>query len=301
MGADSTSNLAWLLNLDAELELRATNAYSATARVRANMQQRFRDSEGLTLRDPVVDRDPVDSSHLVYCWCPTPSALRYLAMRGLPAVAGPELGVLKRANHRRWLARLQPQLLERRFIGPGDDWQQLVLGRTSSTGAWRLKRCYGFAGRAQRRVASTFSDDDQRWVLDSMRQGGVLREANVGVLEEFSIHGYVDRDGVILGQPVRFSTDAFGAPSGNRQLALLPEVLHATLDGAARQVAAHLDMLGYFGPFGIDAFTWRASPTEVGFNPISDINARFTLAWSLGIGRQRTAALARYASARRGR
>lgn len=292
---DASVRPAWLLNLDAELELKAASAYATTARVRSNVERRFDACDVLTLGEPVVGRDSVDPQHSVFCWCPTPNARRFLAASGLNAVVGPELDVLRQANHRRWLARLQPELLERCFVGPEDDWRRL-LDVTSPSGAWRLKRCYGFAGRAQRRVVPPFSPDDLRWISDSLRQGGFLREAEVTVLEEYSLHGYVDVDDLRLGQPVRFATDAFGAPIRTAEPASLAKSMHTELERAARRVGRHLKELGYFGPFGVDAFTWQASPTAVALNAISDVNARFTLAWSLGLAGDRIATLARYAT-----
>ena len=123
-----------------------------------------------------------------------------------------------------------------------------------------------------------------------------MREADVSVLEEYSLHGYVDVDELRLGQPVRFATDAFGAPIRNAELVPLAKSMHAQLERAARRVGRHLKELGYFGPFGMDAFTWQASPTAVALNAISDVNARFTLAWSLGLAGDRMATLARYAT-----
>ena len=59
---------------------------------------------------------------------------------------------------------------------------------------------------------------------------------------------------------------------------------------AARTAAESLRSIGYFGPFGIDAFVFRSERGEH-LNPLSDLNARFTLGWSTGMGEKREEAL----------
>jgi len=48
-------------------------------------------------------------------------------------------------------------------------------------------------------------------------------------------------------------------------------------------VASALKSAGYVGPFGLDAFRWRAVSGELHFHALSEINARFTLGWACGM------------------
>jgi hypothetical protein len=286
---------AWFLNLDADVELGLPHGYTAGHRTQDQVGRYQAACAALTLGDPVHGRDLIDPELPVFCWCPTPSALAALDGAGLVAMRGPEVDVLRRANDRAWTAALSEPALGRRFVTLTDDWQRLLIEERPATGAWRLKRRFGFAGRGQRRLRAAPSADDLNWISASLRQGGLLREAELPVVEEFSIHGYVDPGELLLGSPVRFSTDAFGAPAGHAAAVLDAGDLAASLAHAASRVASHLADLGYFGPFGVDAFRWRSDDGSV-LNPVSDVNARFTLAWSTGMGQLRERALQRHAA-----
>ncbi|HEU5073060.1 MAG TPA: hypothetical protein VFU02_02790, partial [Polyangiaceae bacterium] len=82
-------------------------------------------------------------------------------------------------------------------------------------------------------------------------------------------------------------------PTGQAARVLDRDELTQSLEQAATTVASYLVRLGYFGPFGVDAFSW-CSATGVLLNPVSDVNARFTLAWATGMGALRERALQRY-------
>lgn len=280
---------AWLLNLDAEHELASDGRYTPKQHMLRTMQRQLGACTLLTQGEPVYNRQALDTRS-VFSWCPTPSALRELQQARLSAVAGPRLDILRRANHRQLSEQFAAPELERRYLSREDDWQQLLFGSASHTGAWRLKRGFGMAGRGQRRLPREPSADDLRWVEDSMRLGGLLREVELPIEQEFSTHGFVGGQTILLGQPVRFESDRFGVP-GQFRLADAPAALTSQLLQAAETVALALRAIDYFGPFGVDAFTWGDGRV----NAVSDINARFTLAWSMGMGQGRAAALERYA------
>ena len=283
---------AWFLNLDADTELGTSHSYTTGRQIRRHIDQHRSACAALTLGEPVCGQDPVDSELPVYCWCPTPSALAALASLGLRALAGPGVDALRRANDRAWTVDLAEPQLGRCLVTSADDWRRLLLEAPSPTGTWRLKRRFGFAGRGQRRLRALPSADDLRWISAALGQGGLLREAELSIQEEFSIHGYVDASELMLGSPVSFASDAFGAPAGHTRC-LAPSAWARELEQAATQVASRLREYGYFGPFGVDAFSWRSEGALV-LNPVSDVNARFTLAWSTGMGPERERALQRY-------
>ena len=55
-----------------------------------------------------------------------------------------------------------------------------------------------------------------------------------------------------------------------------------SLKRAARCAAEALLEAGYFGPFGIDAYRWRAG-AAAHFNARSEINARYSMGWATGM------------------
>jgi len=282
---------AWFLNLDADAELGHSHAYTPGRQIRRQIEQHLPACAALTLGEPVCGQDPIDPELPVYCWCPTPNALGRLARLGLRAIVGPDVDALRRANDRAWTVDFAEPRLARCLVTIADDWGRLLLEAHSPTGTWRLKRRFGFAGRGHRRLRAVPSADDLRWVDASLGQGGLLREAELPIHDEFSIHGYVDSSELLLGTPVSFSSDAFGAPAGHSSW--VGSDWARELSGAATRVASRLLEYGYFGPFGVDAFSWR-SEAGVVLNPVSDVNARFTLAWSTGMGHLRERALQCY-------
>lgn len=285
---------AWFLNLDADVELGHLHGYTPGRRIQHYIDRHRAACSALTLGEPVCGQDAVEPRLPVFAWCPTPNALAALADSGLVAVRGPGIDALRRANDRAWTIAFADPGLERCFVTAADDWQRFLLENRPATGGWRLKRRFGFAGRGQRRLRPTPSADDLNWIAASLARGGLLCEAELSVLEEFSIHGYVDPSRLLLGAPVAFASDAFGAPIEHAVLASGRGDLTQALEQAATAVAARLVTYGYFGPFGVDAFTWRSEGGIV-LNPVSDVNARFTLAWSTGMGQLRERALECYA------
>ena len=53
------------------------------------------------------------------------------------------------------------------------------------------------------------------------------------------------------------------------------------------RVAGALCAAGYFGPFGLDAYTYRGGDGIVCLQPRSEINARYSMGFALGFGPER--------------
>jgi len=285
---------AWLLNLDAEIELAFEGPYTRRRSVERLVQENRVRCVDLCRGEPVMGSDTVlDGSHRVYCWSPTPSALARLAHEKLRGVAGPPVEVLRAVNHRAWPLHFAPRFSGRAYFERGTSPSEVLSAMASR--CWVAKRPFGFAGRGQRRLPATPSADDVRWVSNSLGMGGLLIEPAVEIETEYSIHGYVDSKGVVLGSPCRFSMDATGSPT-QLELAEGDPPRDRALVASARLVAEHLARAGYFGPFGVDAFEYRNAGTHL--NAQSEVNARFTLGWSTGMGGDREAVLERYARGR---
>jgi hypothetical protein len=58
--------------------------------------------------------------------------------------------------------------------------------------------------------------------------------------------------------------------------------LSARMTEEAHFVGRALHEIGYFGPFGIDAFVYHDKRGGVGFQPRSEINARYSMGFAVG-------------------
>jgi hypothetical protein len=103
---------------------------------------------------------------------------------------------------------------------------------------------------------------------------------------DVAVHGYVHTDapprfGVAVVQECSMS----GAWLRSRPPlpGELTEPEAGQLLSTAAQVALALHDAGYFGPFGVDAYRWRDASGSVYFNPRSEINARYTMGWHIGM------------------
>jgi len=161
-----------------------------------------------------------------------------------------------------------------------------TLGAAPELGVgWRVKRAFGMAGRGQRIVTpGPVSDADRAFVRAGLAEGGVQIEPNVAIEHEYAIHGMLAEDGSFrLGAVVQQRCDARGAwiatePLSTDAMRDLPNVLGEE----ATSVAAALSKAGYFGPFGVDAFTYRDPSGAIKLQPRSEINARYTMGYAVG-------------------
>ena len=153
-----------------------------------------------------------------------------------------------------------------------------------------LKRALGFGGRWQKAIGGALLGSDRRWAEASMTSygRGLQVEPRVEVLREWVTHGHIDANGHLRNGPLtRLLTQGDGRWQGNALESDQPDPASATL--AERMHSAHataadeLRALGYFGPFGIDHFEYRAPGGEVRLRCNGDINARFTMGWFLAM------------------
>jgi hypothetical protein len=160
---------------------------------------------------------------------------------------------------------------------------QAQLQHASFTGTHVIKRAFSFAGREQRRVHGGVLDDSTLGFCErSFELGqGVQVEPWVERLADFSQHGYLARSGELLvAAPREQRCDAMGRFLGMQAGPARLDVeeahgLRSALDGTATA----LRDAGYFGPFGIDGFRYRAQRGAPAWNPRCEINARFTMGY----------------------
>ena len=306
------ARFAWILNLDADFELAAIASRAAGPRAGYSPKRSVLEAMrtfvprlAASLLDPeedvLVDEDspPLSARGLVgRAFCPTPRALRLLRRAGAEPEPHPEWEVLLRANSRAFASSLGTTLPCAAFVA--DEGEARALLDTAPPPelalAWRVKRNFGMSGRGQRVVAASRpTEQDLAFVRAGLSEGGVQIEPNVTIVAEFAIHGVLGPGGELtLGPVVKQHCDARGAWVSTERTA--PGHAPANLVSEAERVAAALSAARYFGPFGVDAYTYRvrrgaaasasASASEIerggaiALQPRSEINARYTMGFA---------------------
>ena len=271
---------AWVLNFDAEDELRVGPGYTCPADVRARMKP-LRDRVRALVGDDVVFVEPAappprEAAGLPgYMWCPTPSAAAALDAAGAVRAPTPSFEIVRRVNDRRFHHALGAPLEGARWMEDAAEIFALV-----ARGRWVLKRALGFAGRG--RLACSPGVDARPFVARALREdGGVAVEPEVEVSLDVSIHGYLTPEGALtLGRPVG-SIVRGGTWQGVCDAPpLLSASERAALHDEAHAVGRALAREGYFGPFNLDGFRHGAGE----FCPRCEINARFSMGFGVGWG-----------------
>jgi hypothetical protein len=267
------ARFAWFLNLDADLEL-AVPAYTPKATVRDAMRALVPVvAANLVLPDDVlVDEEskPETARGLVgRAFCPTPRAIAVLERAGATPERHPPVDVLRRVNSRAFSASLGQTLPDAELVID----QARALAKIASGGPWRVKRLFGMSGKGQRVVGVAAEEIDRGFVRAAIAEGGVQIEPNVNVEEEYAVHAMLEEDGgLAIAGITRQRCDARGAWLASEPFAGLPRIAER-LEREVRVVGRALADAGYFGPFGVDAFTYDGGR----LNPRSEINARYTM------------------------
>ncbi|MDO9019998.1 MAG: hypothetical protein Q8S73_33025 [Deltaproteobacteria bacterium] len=276
----------WVLNFDAEDELAHPGAMTPSAGLRARFEALARRTTLLAPGDSRLDEfvppDPAWRGMPGAAWCPTPRALRALARAGARLPDAPSAEVLRAANHRRLMDGRLEALPGARYVHTRREYEETV-ARGSVTGSWLLKRAYSYNGRGRCRWREGADDPHvARWVDAALATGeGLQVEPEVPRSLDLGLHGELGRDGELRWGALTVQRgDAFGAweatevaPPGT-----LTEDESRELDAARRAVVTALRSVGYFGPFGVDAYRWSG-----GFVPCCDVNARYTMGWAVGM------------------
>lgn len=284
---------AWLLNLDAEEELDGRREYRDPLAALRRRPELLAALAPLVPEGDVVVGGPGDPGGELAglkgrAWCPTSSALAALAARGVGAPRAPSMDVLRRVTSRGFSAQLGLHLPGARYLA-GLDALELALARLDGRGPVLARRSHGFAGRGRRLLSGASpSEPELAFVRRALTDGGLLLEPWVERLADFSLHGHVDGGEIVLGAVVTSDVDRAGVWRGARRAE--PDELRpgeqSALEAEARAAGAALHAAGYFGPFGLDAYRYRLAGREA-FNPRCEINARYSMAWALGMGDRR--------------
>ncbi|MBI3202756.1 MAG: hypothetical protein HYZ29_14550 [Myxococcales bacterium] len=280
---------AWALNLDADLELAALgSAYAPPDRVLRVMRARRAELAPRLLGpgDLLVDESspPGCAKGLPgRAFCPTPRALALLERAGAAPEPAPPASVLREVNGRAFCSRLGATLPAALFVRTeAEAFALLRSAPPAGFEAWRVKRAFGMAGRGQRVLApGSLSAADAAFVRAGLERDGLCIEPSACIVGEYAVHGVLAPDGSVrFGAVVQQRCDRRGAWLATEPLAG-PFPFGEALAESARRVAAALHAAGYFGPFGVDAYTHRVG-AEVCFNPRSEINARYSMGFAVG-------------------
>lgn len=282
---------AWYLNLDADVELALPEgaAYTPSEKVSAHAARHVERlaRELLAPGDVRVDAGTPPGScrgMVGRAFCPTRRAREVLQRAGAEVVA-PTHGVLRAVNGRGFAAGLGQTLPGAVFARSAEEVAAVVSVSPPVGGGWRLKRAHGMAGRGQRVVPAGVLDEASRaFVVRSLEHDGLQVEPNVRILREYAVHGWLTPAGACeVGRPVVQVCDAKGQWVSASREGVHAEVA-SVLVAEAPRVGAALSAEGYFGPFGVDAFTYETAGGEA-FQPRSEVNARLSMAYGVGMGR----------------
>jgi hypothetical protein len=280
---------AWVLNLDADLELARGAGYSPSAGVaRATEAFASRLRESLVgERDVVVDASSPQGSAAGFvgrAFCPTPRALAMLVRAGAEPEPHPPVEVLRRVASRAFSASLGSTMPKSAFVTRQGDAEAMIRTDPAPGHGWRIKRAFGMAGRGHRVVGVAPRDVDVAFLASWIAEGGVQIEPNVRIVEEYALHGRISEDGSVrLGALTRQRTDPSGAWVATERAEGVPRDVTAALEAEARRSARALAEAGYFGPFGVDAFTYEGQD-GVCLRTRSEINARYSMGFGVGFG-----------------
>ncbi len=290
------TTVAWILNLDADLELADPDAFRASHRQQARAAEwgerflahaRAHSSTTHTALRTVPGSSCRDSDAAVLCqaFSPTPRAHTIATRAGLELPDSPPFDVLRHVNDRTFAAALGGELPGRAIVRSVAE-LETATSRGEAPNGWLLKRLFGFSGRGQKRITSAPVGPERRWIDGALAaHGALLAEPFVVIVAEFVLHGWLRKDGSAwFGDPATQRHDDRGAWQDTTRGAadLTPEELDA-LATAGTTVARELHAAGYFGPFAIDAYRWEDAGGPR-FEPLGELNARYTMGWFAGIG-----------------
>ncbi|HIF41817.1 MAG TPA: hypothetical protein EYQ74_12045 [Planctomycetes bacterium] len=293
----------WVLNLDAEHELETLGTYTPSAHMRSIVAAQQRKLVGTLLGpDDVLlteaNLDEYTESGTLrglpgLAWCPTPRALSMLRAVGAVPESAPSVDVLRGVNARPFASEVRAPLAQASFEKHLATHLDVALEQLAQPAAqgWLVRRTFGAAGRGRRRLTGGKpSAHDRAWLNASLRLGPLTIEPWVEIETEYTRSGWVESGGAVLIAPPCFQrTSREGA--WEHTATADPDLVHSAddqlLQQAVEQAGRALARAGYFGAFGIDAFRHRVpggSHRQLVLNPMSEINARFTMDWTLGMG-----------------
>lgn len=282
---------AFVLNLDADLELAAGSGYTPKRSVLEAMRPHVeRLARALLGPEDVLVGPEVAKGALRgmpgRAFCPTPRALAALVRTGAVPEPHPSFDVLRRVNSRAFASELGTTLPGAELVRTLDEASRKLASSPGLGEAWRVKRLFGMTGRGQLRIRpGAAGEGESAFLRAGLAEGGLQIEPDVRIETEYAIHGVLSFAGELeLGRPVTQRCDARGAWLGTDRIE--DERAHGDVPRALREqarfVAEALVRAGYHGPFGVDAYTYRDPSGGLRLQPRSEINARYSMGFTVG-------------------
>ena len=225
----------------------------------------------------------------MWAWLPNEESQALAAELGLRA-AGPSPGTVRRVHDKAFAVAAMPD--ERLALWTevfGKDGRRLTWPNIEQTlarwpeplrGRWVLKPRWGTSGR--RRVQGPRAPTSAALARLEQRGGAVL-EPWLERVADFSVQLYIseDHEALLLGTTDQQLSQS-GVYTGNT--GFLDEQgrpcsrsdFRPTLEQAAQRLGTLAAEEGFFGPCGVDAFSYRKADGEVALRPVVELNARFT-------------------------
>lgn len=235
------------------------------------------------------DREPGDLRGVRgLSWCVTPWAQRVLRGHGATVSHWVSPAVVKRVNHRAWAAGLGLHLAGARFVTTRDELSTVLNGDWPS-GGWLFKRALSYAGRGRLhlRCLSEFGrQGHEGWMRRSLLQGGLLVEPYVTRLVDLAMHGWIGEKAIENGAFTRQVCDDTGAWVSSERWEV-ETWWKGDFERVFRETADALRREGYRGAFGVDGYVWRDDDGKEKVQPRSEVNARYSMGWAVGMGDRR--------------
>jgi hypothetical protein len=297
------ARFAWVLNLDADLELGAlaegAARYEPRKGVRLAMKAQVERVAASLLGPADILVDEASPAGIAEglrgrAFCPTPRALALLLRAGAEPEPHPPLQVLRRVNSRAFASSLGATMPGAAFVTAPAIARAMLREVPPVGSGWRVKHPFGMAGRNQRVFTPRAMDEpgDEgalAFLRVGLAKGGVQIEPNVAIETEYAIHGMLAQSGsVVLGALVRQRCDPHGAWLATEPIAdprERQEEVAERMTEEARTVARALAGAGYFGPFGVDGYAYRDRAGVLRLQTRSEINARYSMGFATGWGR----------------
>ena len=272
---------AWVFNLDADDELaRYPFPYERPTAIDAIIKKRL--PRALLPPGDVVVGEAIVAIDSYECaaWCPTPLAVHAWRHAGLRPAVVPSPEVLRSVNHRQFALRFSDSGVESRFIESAAQWDEWLLPHCDDT--WLLKRPFGYVGRGQRKITLPMTPDDRAWAAASLQTGGFVVERFVRIVKELALHGIIKEGRCTWGTLTEQEVDEHRVWRSSR---LHRDVtIEKPVRDACEPVVQALVDTGYFGPFGVDGYLWENDRSVLQLNAVSELNARYTMGYAVGMG-----------------
>jgi hypothetical protein len=232
---------------------------------------------------PILESGPVEPAEEVLAWCALRSRSRgaldldkplHELLWDLPTAA-PE--VVAAVHHRGFHLQVAEEL---GCALPGARMVESILELdrvlAAAPAAWVVKAPFSASGRSRyiERNGPLLSDLKARRTVERLfeQHGPLLFEPWMDRTADFGCAALLTAEELRVLGFHRQIVDRRGQFAGIELPATVPQRMVEVVDGVARA----LRRAGYVGPFGIDAWQYRAPDGRLAFHPLGEINARMT-------------------------